>query len=73
VRLLPRQPDQIVLIVRDDRSSSSKGKAQVEAFVNHGDRVVYLVRQGGAAGGAAGALVSTIMFWRPSSGMRWRT
>jgi hypothetical protein len=46
VRLLPRQPDRIVLVERDGRWRSRTGKANVEAFVTHGERVVYLVRQG---------------------------
>jgi hypothetical protein len=41
VRLLPRQPDRIVVL--DVRSRS--GQRHVEAFVNDGERVVYLVRQ----------------------------
>jgi hypothetical protein len=50
VRLLPRQPDRIVLVERDERSR--KGKAHVQAFVKHGERVVYLVRQGVSLQGA---------------------
>jgi hypothetical protein len=46
VRLLPRQPDQIVIVERDNQSRFRKGKAYVEAFVADGERVIYLVRQG---------------------------
>ena len=46
LRLLPRQPDKIVVVERDERSHVRSGKPYVEAFVNHGSRVVYLVRQG---------------------------
>ena len=46
LRLLPRQPEKIVLVERADGSHEHKGKPNVEAFVNHGGRVVYLVRQG---------------------------
>jgi transketolase C-terminal domain/subunit len=45
VRLLARQPDQIVIVERDNQSRFRKGKAHVEAFVADGQRV-YLVRQG---------------------------
>jgi hypothetical protein len=52
LRLLPRQPDKIEVIERDERSRVRSGTppladvADVEAFVNHGGRVVYLIRQG---------------------------
>ena len=61
LRLLPRQPDKIVVVERDERSRVRSGTPpvedvedvedvkhveHVEAFVNHGGRVVYLVRQG---------------------------
>ena len=46
LRLLPRQPEKIVLVERADGSHEHKGKPNVEAFVNNGSRVVYLVRQG---------------------------
>jgi hypothetical protein len=46
VRLLPRQPDQIVVVERGDGSDVRSGKAHVEAFVNHGGRVIYLLEQG---------------------------
>ena len=46
LRLLPRQPDMIVVVERDERSHVRRGKRYVEAFVKHGSRVVYLVRQG---------------------------
>jgi hypothetical protein len=45
-RLLPRQPDQIVVVERDEGSDVRSGKAHVEAFVNHGGRVIYLIKQG---------------------------
>ena len=44
VRLLPRQPDQIVLIERDHRSGARTGKAHVEAFVNHGSGVTFFAK-----------------------------
>ena len=58
LRLLPRQPDKIEVVERDERSRVRSGTlpledveevedvADVEAFVNRGGRVVYLVRQG---------------------------
>ena len=46
LRLLPRQPEKIVLVERADGSHEHVGKPNVEAFVNRGGRVVYLVRQG---------------------------
>lgn len=52
LRLLPRQPEKIVVVERDERSHVRSGTPQadqvehVEAFVNHGGRVVYLIRQG---------------------------
>jgi hypothetical protein len=46
LRLLPRQPEKIVLVERADGSHEHMGKPNVEAFVNRGGRVVYLVRQG---------------------------
>jgi hypothetical protein len=45
-RLLPRQPDKIEVVERDEGSHLRSGTAHVEAFVNHGGRVVYLIRQG---------------------------
>ncbi len=46
LRLLPRQPDKIEVVERDERSRERSGRPHVEAFVNHGGRVVYLIRQG---------------------------
>ena len=58
MRLLPRQPDKIVVVERDERSRVRSGTPHVEdvedaedvedveAFVNRGGRVVYLIRQG---------------------------
>ena len=55
LRLLPRQPEKIEVVERDERSHVRQGTAhgehgehveRVEAFVNHGGRVVYLIRQG---------------------------
>jgi hypothetical protein len=46
LRLLPRQPEKLVLVERADGAHLHKGKSNVEAFVNRGGRVVYLVRQG---------------------------
>ena len=46
LRLLPRQPERVVLVDRADGSLEHMGKPKVEAFVKHGGRVVYLVRQG---------------------------
>jgi hypothetical protein len=45
LRLLPRQPEKIEVVERDERSDARNG-THVEAFVNQGGRVVYLVRQG---------------------------
>ena len=58
LRLLPRQPEKIVIVERDESSHVRQGTApakdgkdvedveHVEAFVNHGGRVIYLIRQG---------------------------
>jgi hypothetical protein len=46
LRLLPRQPDKIVVVERDEGFRVRAGKPHVEAFVNHGSRVVCLVRRG---------------------------
>ena len=52
LRLLPRQPDKIEVVERDERSRVRSGtphvedEEDVEAFVNRGGRVVYLIRQG---------------------------
>ena len=55
LRLLPRQPEKIMVVDRDERSHVRNGTPHgehgehgehVEAFVNHGGRVVYLIRQG---------------------------
>ena len=46
VRLLPRQPAPIVVVEREEGSDVRRGKAHVEGFVNHGGRVIYLIRQG---------------------------
>ena len=60
LRLLPRHPDKIVVVERDERSRVRSGTPpvdvedvedveeveEVEAFVNRGGRVVYLIRQG---------------------------
>ena len=46
LRLLPRQPDKIVVVERDKGSHVRSGMPHLEAFVNHGSRVVYLIRQG---------------------------
>ncbi len=46
LRLLVRQPEKIVVVERDERSRERSGRPHVEAFVNHGGRVVYLIRQG---------------------------
>jgi hypothetical protein len=46
LRLLPRQPDEIVVVERDEGSHVRSAEPHVEAFVNHGSRVVNLVRQG---------------------------
>jgi hypothetical protein len=46
-RLLPRPPDKIVVVDADTGGRSLHDKLQhVEAFVTHGERVVYLVKQG---------------------------
>jgi hypothetical protein len=47
LRLLPRQPEKIVLVERADGPNLRKDKPKVEAFVYRGgDKVVYLIRQG---------------------------
>jgi len=46
LRLLPRRPDQLVIVDRPNESQVPHGRPHVEAFINRGDRVVFLVRQG---------------------------
>lgn len=46
LRLLPRQPEKVVLVERADGSHLHTGKPRTEAFVNHGGSEVFLVRQG---------------------------
>jgi hypothetical protein len=46
LHLLPRQPEKVVLVERAGGPHLHGGKPRAEAFVNHGGRVVYLVRQG---------------------------
>jgi hypothetical protein len=46
LRLLPRQPEKVELVERVGGPHLHEGKPRAEAFVNHGGRVVYLVRQG---------------------------
>jgi hypothetical protein len=46
LRLLPRQPEKVELVERAGGPHLHEGKPLAEAFVNHGGRVVYLVRQG---------------------------
>ena len=45
LKLLPRQPERVTVV---DAHASSRllSERHVEAFVTHGERVVYLVRQG---------------------------
>ena len=46
-RLLPRQPDRVMVLDADASGRSLHDKLQhVEGFITHGERVVYLVRQG---------------------------
>jgi hypothetical protein len=52
LRLLPRQPEEIVVVERPDATRLHKGKPNVEAYINQGGRVVFLVRQGGTLQGA---------------------
>lgn len=52
LRLLPRQPAKIVLVERASPSHLHRGKPNAEAFINRGDTVVYLVRQGSTLQGA---------------------
>jgi hypothetical protein len=52
LRLLPRQPEKIVVVERPDATRLHKGKPNVEAYINQGGRVVFLVRQGGTLQGA---------------------
>lgn len=46
LRLLPRQPEAIVLVERAEGPTLHTGKPKVEAFVNRGGKVVCLIRQG---------------------------
>ena len=45
LRLLPRQPENIVIVERPAAAGQHSGKSR-EAFVNRGQPTVYLVRQG---------------------------
>jgi hypothetical protein len=45
-RMLPQQPDKIVIVERPTASSQHAGGPRSEAFVNLGEPTVYLVRQG---------------------------
>jgi len=45
LKLLPRQPEKVTLVDAHERPGSL-AERHVEAFVTHGQRVVYLVRQG---------------------------
>ena len=45
-RMLPQQPDKIVIVERSTASSQHAGGPRSEAFVNLGEPTVYLVRQG---------------------------
>ena len=47
LKLLPRQPYNVLIVDSDAAQPPRHGKGQkVEAFVNHDDRVVYLVKGG---------------------------
>jgi hypothetical protein len=47
LKLLPRQPEKVILVdARATAGLRSERLRHVEAFVTHGERVVYLVRQG---------------------------
>jgi hypothetical protein len=46
LRLLPRQPEKVVLVEKPGATGPRQGKPTVEAFVVQGGRIVYLVRQG---------------------------
>jgi hypothetical protein len=46
LRLLPRQPEKVVLVERATGPHMHSARPNVEAFVNNGGRVVFLVRQG---------------------------
>jgi hypothetical protein len=46
LRLLPRQPKNVMLVERSETIPVHQGQARAEAFVNQGGQVVYLVRQG---------------------------
>jgi predicted Zn-dependent protease len=52
LQLLPRQPEKIVLVERPNATHRHEGTPNVEAFVMHGSRVVYVVRQGVTLQGA---------------------
>jgi len=46
LRLLPRQPERIVLVERADVSNPHQGQPKVEAYVHRGGKLIYLIRQG---------------------------
>jgi hypothetical protein len=46
LRLLPRQPERILIVERPTAPDQHAGKPRTEAFINRGQPTVYLVRQG---------------------------
>ena len=52
LRLLPRQPERVVLVEGRSAAGPHPGKPNVEAFVVQGSRVVHLVRSGATLQGA---------------------
>lgn len=52
LRLLPRQPEKVVLVERPGATQPHEGRPNAEAFVTQGGRAVYLVRQGVTLQGA---------------------
>jgi hypothetical protein len=46
LRMLPRQPQKIVIVERPTAPDQHAGKPRAEAFINRGEPTVYLVRQG---------------------------
>jgi hypothetical protein len=74
LELLPRQPAQVLVVdvTRSARAVDAHGR-RVEAFVRHGEDVVYLIAKGTRCNVGRREQASLITCWRPSSGMRWPT
>src|SRR5262245_61508546 len=53
LRLLPQQPERILIVERPTAPDQHAGKPRAEAFINLGEPTVYLVRQSATLQGAS--------------------